>query len=623
MEAVALRAGVAGAAPAPGAVAEVVLDVPLEAAVLGSERAATPELRGPEERWAEPWTPYQGGRALLRRLAAGQAPRAVWSALPARGAHDWPAALAAAAGATLTSGRGSVVVVPDVRDVDRVCAALDAAGLGHVRLVAELGAAARYRAFLRALLGDARRGVGTRAAAFAPVRDLGLVVCWDDGDDLLREPRAPYPHALEVLRIRAELEGAAAIVGGHARSTAAQVLLEDGWARAVAAERAVVRRRAPRILAPDESDLARDGAAGAARVPHVAWALAREALRSGPVLVQVPRAGYVPVTACATCRTPARCRTCAGSLRLGAPGSLPECSWCGRPAAAWVCGSCGGRVLRATRVGSARTAEELGRAFPGVAVVVSGGEHGAVRDVDGGARLVVATPGAEPRAPEGYEAALLLDAAVTSGRPELGASEEALRRWLNAAALVKGADEGGRVMVLGRGAPIPVQALVRWDPGGFAARELAERAELAFPPAWVLASLDGPADAVDSFLAHLALPSGAEVLGPVPAPMSRPSPVRGEVERARVDPGPVGSGPVGSGPVEPDPPAAVGGRAAHARGVGRHGAGDPEAAARALVRAPRSGTGALAVALAQAAAARSARKEPGSVRVQVDARSLW
>ena len=50
---------------------------------------------------------------------------------------------------------------------------------------------------------------GTRAAAFAPVHDLGLVALWDDGDDLYAEPRAPYPHTREVLLLRAHDVGAA------------------------------------------------------------------------------------------------------------------------------------------------------------------------------------------------------------------------------------------------------------------------------------------------------------------------------------------------------------------------------------------------------------------------------
>ncbi len=553
--------------------------------VEGSDAAPADDAgRRPAEpgagRWTEPWAAYQGGAAFIRRLEAGHAPRAVWTALPGTGADSWPVAVAAAAAATLAGGRGVVVVAPDARDVARLTDALTDARLDYVRLLADDGPAARYRSFVRALLGEARIVVGTRAAAFAPVHDLGLVVCWDDGDDLLAEPRAPYPHARQVLVTRAEQAGAGALLGAFARSTAAQALLEDGWARAVQAARPTVRARTPRVSAPGEVDLAREGPAAAARIPHPAWALAREALTAGPVLVQVPRAGYVPVTACTTCRRPARCAHCHGPLRVGRAGAPPTCAWCARPVADWVCEDCSGRALRAVRIGSERTAEELGRAFPGVPVTLSGtsAAQGVVTVVDAAPRLVVATPGAEPQAAGGYRAALLLDAAVTSGRPELWAAEEALRRWLGAAALVRPSTEGGHVMLLGQGAPIPVQALVRWDPGGFAERELAERSALDFPPAVRMASVQGPPDAVASFLGHLALPTGAEVLGPVPVPAERPAP---------------GTATPGTGAV------------------------------RALVRIGRGRSSELTGALAGAAAARSARKEPGSVRVQVDPGILW
>ena len=72
--------------------------------------------------------------------------------------------------------------------------------------------------------------IGTRAAAFAPVRDLGLVAWWDDGDDLLDEPRAPYPHVRDVLAARASAEGAAVLSGGFTRTVAVQLLVERGWA---------------------------------------------------------------------------------------------------------------------------------------------------------------------------------------------------------------------------------------------------------------------------------------------------------------------------------------------------------------------------------------------------------
>jgi primosomal protein N' (replication factor Y) len=127
--------------------------------------------------------------------------------------------------------------------------------------------------------------------------------------------------------------------------------------------------------------------------------------------------------------------------------------------------------------------------------------------------VVVATPGAEPLCPGGYGAALLLDGWALLSRPDLRAAEETLRRWANATALVR---PGGTVIV-GADSGVPaVQALIRWDPAGFAARELAERAELGFPPASRMAALTGPPAAIAEMLTGAELPEHARVVGPVP-----------------------------------------------------------------------------------------------------------
>jgi primosomal protein N' (replication factor Y) len=204
-----------------------------------------------------------------------------------------------------------------------------------------------------------------------------------------------------------------------------------------------------------------------------------------------------------------------------------------------------------------------------VPVRTSGGQH-VLATVPAEPALVIATPGAEPVAPRGYAAALLLDGWALLGRPSLRAAEEALRRWLNAAALVR---PGGSVVVLAEATLPAVQALIRWDPVTFSERELAERAELGFPPAVRMASVTGPANAVADFVGVLSssgdgLAARAEVLGPVP-----------------VDTGP---------------------------GV------SAETRERALIRIGRRDGLELARALHAVQATRSARKDGGAIRVQLD-----
>ncbi|MEJ3654889.1 primosomal protein N' [Actinomycetes bacterium KLBMP 9759] len=528
------------------------------------------------------WGRYPRGSALLDALAGGRAAHAVWQALPG---ETWQERLAEAAAATVSAGRGALLVVPDHRDVDALHAAC-AELLGKdavVALAADLGPAERYRRWLAVRRGIVRVVVGTRSAVFAPVDKLGLVAVWDDGDDLHAEPRAPYPHVRDVLVLRAHTGGAALLVAGFARTAEGQLLVESGWAQAVEADRGMVRAAMPRVVALDETagQLSRDPDAMAARLPAVAFEAARGAITAGrPVLVQVPRAGYVPWLSCASCRETARCRACAGPL--GVPGraaagsngrdgtpALPHCRWCGRPEPAFRCAACGSRRLRAGVIGSGRTAEELGRAFPGVPVRSSGGGAPVLASVAARPEIVVATPGAEPRVGvgAGYGAALLLDGWALLGRPDLRVAEETLRRWLGAAALVVPHAEGGRVVVMSDAALPVVQGLVRWDPSGHAGAELAARAEVGFPPAVRMAAVDGVPDAVAEVLA--ALPDTVEVLGPV------------ELD-----------------PLTDDPAA--------------------EKRERALLRVPRAQGRVLAGELHAAQAARSARKASDPVRVRLD-----
>lgn len=515
------------------------------------------------------WAGHEPGAAFLRHLREGGAPRSVWHAAAGT---DWPILLAHAAAATLASGRGSVLVVPDRKAVLRVSTALESVlGPGHhVTLTADAGPAERYRSFLAVSRGAVRVVVGTRAAAFAPVHDLGLVALWDDGDDNHAEPRAPYPHAREVLLLRAAQEGAAALIGGFARTVEADQLVRTGWAHPIAPTRAVARDRVTvAVTGATDFDLDRDPLARVSRVPRDAFAGIKAALEHGPVLVQTPRRGYASALACDTCRTAARCAACTGPLQLSGPVAPPRCRWCGTEAEAWSCPACGGRGLRAPVVGDARTAEELGRAFPGVRVVSSNGER-VLESVPDRPAIVVATPGAEPPAAAGYAAVLLLDTWLVLGHPDLRTEEEALRRWSNAAGLAR---PGGRVVVVGDPGHPAVQALVRWDQPGFAAREAEQRALAHLPPASRLASLTGEPGALADARTLLALPEHAELLGPVPV------------------------------------------------GSGLSADGDDEEEQRLVVRVPRTEGAALSAALGELQRLRSARRLD-AVRIQVDPPTL-
>ncbi|AUI52588.1 primosomal protein N' [Arthrobacter crystallopoietes] len=458
---------------------------------------------------------YRSAAAFLAHLAAGESPRAVLSSHKSYGPASWTRQLAAAVAATLTSGRGALVVVPDAKDLDLLGEALEATigAEAFVRLSADDGPTPRYRNYLKLLHGTVKVAIGTRSAAYAPVRELGLVAIWDDGDDLYVEQRAPYQHTREVLLLRAEQTGCAALLAGIARSTESQRLVETGWAQPLQADRPALRALTPRVVnTADTFQQERDPLLRHARLPQAAWRAAREGLEHGPVLVQVARTGFSPAMACQDCRTPARCTECQGPLGQAGHGTALTCRWCGRLAAHWRCGVCGSGRLRALVIGASRTAEELGRAFPGATVISSAGDH-VKATVKASKAVVVATPGAEPAVAGGYAAALLLDGNSLLSRESLRAPEDALRRWFTAASLVRPAAEGGTVVITADHDAV-VGQLVRWDPAGAASRELALRRELQLPPALRIAAITGSTAGIETFMSGLELPGDVRTVGP-------------------------------------------------------------------------------------------------------------
>lgn len=443
--------------------------------------------------------------AARARIALDAPPRPA----PAAPRGAWAELVGAIALDTFAGGRSALIVVPDQRDEEQVLAVLaeHAPDDAVVRDDARRSGPERYAAYLRLLAGGPAIVVGNRSTVYAPAAEVGTVIIWDDGDPLLSEQLSPGVHARDAALVRQELEGSALVFAGHTRTTDVERLVQLGWVRDVPAR----RRASPKVVL----SATRDDEARGQRVPSAAFAAAREALRHGPVLVQVARPGYAPVLVCADCRTPARCPHCTGPLRSRRPGAAPDCTWCGRTIASWSCANCRSTRLRMASSGSERTADELGRAFPNTRVIVADGEHPVV-SVDARPALVVATRGAEPHAEGGYRAVILLDGDRMLLAEQLRIGESCLRWWSNAAAL---AAPGAPVHLVGVTGPV-ARALATWTQPAYARAELADRAPLHMPPTVRVAAVEGTARSVDAALGALrdavpTLEAGA-LLGPVP-----------------------------------------------------------------------------------------------------------
>jgi primosomal protein N' (replication factor Y) len=419
----------------------------------------------------------------------------------------WALTAAQLAAVAVAAGDNAVVAVPDYRDEEHVLQALRAVLPPDrvVRLDSRQSNADRYRALLRARGDEPVVVVGNRSVLLAPSARLGLVVVFDDGDPSFGEPLAPYVHARDTALLRQAQQDTALVFLGHSRSTDVQRLVEIGFLAEVRPD----PRYQPRVV-PTVRQAATDGFAAQARIPSSAYAEARAAVEHGPVLIQVASPGYSPRLACVDCGDTARCLRCNGPLQQRERGVTPACAWCGALAVSWHCRTCEGTRMRAVGTGASRTADELGKAFPGVRIIVSDGTR-ALTHVDADPAIVVATRGAEPVAPGGYRAVLLLDGERMLARESLRVAEDCLRWWANATAL---AARRAPVVLVGVGGAI-ASALATWELARFVSAELADRRVLRFPPAVRVATVTGTVDTVARALDDLPDEVRAETLGPV------------------------------------------------------------------------------------------------------------
>ena len=378
-------------------------------------------------------------------------------------------------------------------------------------LSAEQEPSARYNSFLQILNNNANVVIGTRNAIFAPLQNMGLIAIWDDADENYFSQQSPYWNAREVAILRARLNACNFISFGNSESIAINQLIKDKVISRQSFKNNPSKDFWPQVLTLDNSSS--DPFERTKRIPNKAWELIKEGLKTGNVLVQVPRLGYSSNLQCSSCRESARCNGCSGPLLTKQKNSAPECKWCGKVASSWRCRYCNAKEFRISVVGQTKTVEELGKSFPGVNILTSGGAT-ILRNVEESNSIIVATPGAEPRTPGGYSAAILLDAYLLLGVPSLAASEEAIRKWLHLFSLLKPESAGGKVFITSESTNRVVQALIKHDPNWLINNEQELRTETKLHPSVTTISLKGDLKEINKILQIFNSDASISVMGP-------------------------------------------------------------------------------------------------------------
>lgn len=359
----------------------------------------------------------------------------------------------------------TLLLLPDIRDVDRVMELISNAVDPHhiIRLDSSVPRSLRYENYLKATTMNNVLVIGNRSALFAPIKSLNSIVVGFEKSEQYYEKKHPYWNVRDSALLRAELEQINLFFTGYVPSSAIAKLIEDRKVDFVN-QRVSLRTSA---YAQVQGEL----------LPDRIIPMIRKSLLEGTVLFLAPRKGYGNALLCAKCRNISVC-TCGGRHTLTSANADPLCASCGVSEKDWRCKWCESTTRYVSARGIDRLHEEIGRAFPNMAIQLSSSPN-ILGEVAPKTRIVIATAGAVPTNKQDYSAVVLLEGQRFLASSTSVYEEQVYENFFEAASHVS--KKGAVLIVLDSFHPV-VAAITKWSPSILVKKILRENLEAFLPP---------------------------------------------------------------------------------------------------------------------------------------------
>ncbi len=423
----------------------------------------------------------------------------------------------------LSMGRRALALVPEIGLTAQTLRRFEARFPRRVALLhGQLSQGQRYDVWDAVRRGQVDVLIGSRAALFAPISRLGLIVV-DEAHDGSYKQEEPIPlpayHACEAALELGRLSGAAVLFGTATPDLEMAYRARQGALRLLELPRRFVPPTLPAGAAEKDVsglppvrvvDLRQELRAGNRSIFSRALrqSLAQTLLAGEQAILYLNRRGSASTVLCRDCGYVARCPDCGIPLSLhrsrapaaGEPGphrrTGPEglvCHHCNhREPAPVECPQCGGRRIRHFGLGTERVEAELKELFPAARLLrwdsdtASGADHERYLQafLDHSADVLVGTQ----MIAKGLDLPLVTLVGVVSADtalnlPDLRAAERTFQLLTQVAGRAGRAGRGGQVIVQTYHPDhYAIQAAAQHDYAGFYQQELSYRRRLGYPP---------------------------------------------------------------------------------------------------------------------------------------------
>lgn len=442
----------------------------------------------------------------------------------------------------IRAGRQAIVLVPEISLTPQTVSRFRARFANIAVLHSHLAAGKRHREWRAIQSGQADVVIGARSAVFAPAARLGLIVIDEEHENTFKQDTSPRYHARDVAAKRAEMLRIPVILGSATPSLESFHASKTGRIRRIDLPNRVEGRPMPPVEIVDmraERDTRRAYTILSRRLEnHV-----RQALDAGnQAILFLNRRGFATYLTCRRCGWVGKCPACDITLTFHRSKDIVVCHYCGYTAEPPLdCPDCHYKGVKFYGTGTERVVEEVRGLFPEASVARMDSDtmtsrHAYTRALGdfrrGGTDILVGTQMiAKGLDFPNVTVVGVVSADVSLNLPDFRASERTFDLISQVAGRTGRGPKGG-VVVVQTMTPnhFGIEAAAEHDYLKFAATEMAQRAELSYPPFGSLARivmrsedearLEKTALKVADALKGAAA-EGVTVLGPVPAVLSR------------------------------------------------------------------------------------------------------
>ena len=269
----------------------------------------------------------------------------------------------------IREGRQAIVLIPEIALTYQTVRRFYGRFGDRVSVInSRLSQGERYDQFKRAKQGEVQVMVGPRSALFTPFEKLGLIIIDEEHEASYKSENSPRYHARETAIHRAEMEGAAVVLGSATPSMEAYYRAKEGQYALVKLDARFEERPLPRVSIIDMREQLKKGNRLALSLELKAD-LGKCLEKGEQAMLFLNRRGYAGFVSCRSCGHVMKCPHCDVSLSEHNGGKL-ICHYCGYEIAKPdKCPVCSSPYIGGFKAGTQQIQQVVEKEFPGARVL--------------------------------------------------------------------------------------------------------------------------------------------------------------------------------------------------------------------------------------------------------------